>query len=406
MVVNLYLDKKSQKSTKAIYFYVRGIVSRKVKVFHSGEFVLQKHWDAEKQVVKSSHTSSLEINARLSALKSAMLNAYRQYSTLNPNASYEEVLKCIGSVLKVEDEEVEKVKTMLEYYEEFLKIRSANYSLNSVKRHRTLIAHIQQYQLVEKRVLYLNDFNTIQMEKIAAYFITVAKITNNTLTKYIMAIKTLLHWCYERGYMEHQKFAKFQSPPEMVDIVYLTEEELNRISTLDLSASPYLERVRDMFCFQCYTGQRYCDVAKFEYNDVKDGVWYLRTAKTKDIIKIPLTTKAKEILAKYEVHNRLPVISAQKTNDFIKEVAKRADVNSIETITRYRGSEKIESKQPKWAFVSTHTARRTFVTLSLEKGMRPETVMKITGHKDYKTFKKYIKLTDKVAEQEMKKFWE
>ena len=73
--------------------------------------------------------------------------------------------------------------------------------------------------------------------------------------------------------------------------------------------------------------------------------------------------------------------------------------------TRFKGSERIETVEPKHKLITTHTARRTFVTLSLEKGMRPETVMSITGHKNYKNFKRYIKLTDKVKKIEMKRIW-
>ena len=61
--------------------------------------------------------------------------------------------------------------------------------------------------------------------------------------------------------------------------------------------------------------------------------------------------------------------------------------------------------KPKYELVTSHMGRRTFVTLSLEKGMRPEIVMKITGHKDYATFKRYIEITSKVKYQEMMKAW-
>ena len=72
---------------------------------------------------------------------------------------------------------------------------------------------------------------------------------------------------------------------------------------------------------------------------------------------------------------------------------------------KYSGTKRIEIEKSKYDFISTHTARRTFVTLSLEKGMRPETVMEITGHKDYKTMKKYLKITSKVKTDEMNKVW-
>jgi integrase len=73
---------------------------------------------------------------------------------------------------------------------------------------------------------------------------------------------------------------------------------------------------------------------------------------------------------------------------------------------KFSGSKKIIIKKPKYNFVTSHTARRTFVTLSLEKGIRAEVVMNITGHKEYQTFKKYIKITDTVKLLEMAKVWD
>ena len=103
---------------------------------------------------------------------------------------------------------------------------------------------------------------------------------------------------------------------------------------------------------------------------------------------------------------RLPkLFSNQKTNEYLKELGELAGITESILIIKYRGIEKVEFLEPKYKFISSHTARRTFVTLSLEKGMRPETVMSITGHKDYKTFKKYIKLTDKVKLVEMNNIW-
>jgi integrase len=93
-------------------------------------------------------------------------------------------------------------------------------------------------------------------------------------------------------------------------------------------------------------------------------------------------------------------------NEYLKEIGQLAEINEEIILTQYKGAEKLEKKEPKYNFISSHTARRTFVTLSLEKGMRPEVVMSITGHKDYKTFNKYIKLTDNVKQSEMINTWD
>ncbi|RZK18616.1 MAG: site-specific integrase, partial [Flavobacterium sp.] len=97
--------------------------------------------------------------------------------------------------------------------------------------------------------------------------------------------------------------------------------------------------------------------------------------------------------------------SNQKMNDYIKDIGMQAGIDSPVILTKYKGATKIEKSEPKFKFLSSHSARRTFVTLSLEKGMRPEVVMSITGHKDYATFKKYIKLTENVKLAEMNNAW-
>ncbi|HPO62405.1 MAG TPA: hypothetical protein PK762_04920 [Candidatus Kapabacteria bacterium] len=82
-----------------------------------------------------------------------------------------------------------------------------------------------------------------------------------------------------------------------------------------------------------------------------------------------------------------------------------ANISKLITITRYIGAERIEETKPKYELISNHMARRTFVTLSLEKGMRPEVVMMITGHKNYYRMKRYVKITNTVKEEEMKRVW-
>ncbi|RZL15354.1 MAG: site-specific integrase, partial [Pedobacter sp.] len=168
----------------------------------------------------------------------------------------------------------------------------------------------------------------------------------------------------------------------------------------DLTKNPGLAKVRDLFCFAAFTGQRYSDVAGLRPEHIKGNTWHLRVQKTTELNRIPLNEFALEILNRYP-GQQLPAISNQKTNDYLKIIGGLAGIDEPITLHRYRGSEKIERTEPKSHFIGTHTARRTFATLMLEKGMRPEVVMRIGGWKDYRSFKKYIRLTDKVAEAEM-----
>lgn len=92
-------------------------------------------------------------------------------------------------------------------------------------------------------------------------------------------------------------------------------------------------------------------------------------------------------------------------NEYLKELGELAKINEIIEQHRYSGNKKIKTTSEKYNFMTTHTARRTFVTLALEKGFRPEVVMEMTGHKNYATFKRYIKITNKVKKEEMNRLW-
>ena len=244
----------------------------------------------------------------------------------------------------------------------------------------------------------MNDFTTYLMKEL--------QHSNNTIGKYISCLKTFLHWASDQKFNNKYDFQKFKVYNEKSDIIVLTENELMKIYSLDLSKEKTLAKVRDVFCFQSFTGQRFSDIEALKRDDIKNDTWYLHTYKTKDIIEIPLSFYAKEILDRYKINPQpLPILSHQKTNNLIKDVCRLAEINEPITLVKYRGAERIDRTEPKYNFITTHTARRTFVTISLEKGMRPETIMEITGHTNYKTFRKYIKITSKVKHNEMNKYW-
>ena len=112
------------------------------------------------------------------------------------------------------------------------------------------------------------------------------------------------------------------------------------------------------------------------------------------------------ILEKYRNSpDPLPVLTIQKAIKQIQKVCKLAGIDTPVKTTKYIGTERIDETKPKFELMGTHTARRTFVTLSILQGMKPETVMKITGHSDYKTMQKYLNITNKEAHKEYFKAW-
>lgn len=170
-----------------------------------------------------------------------------------------------------------------------------------------------------------------------------------------------------------------------------------------------MERVRDVFLFQCCTGLRYSDVFNLRRCDVHEDHIDVTTIKTNDTLRIELNEESKSILDRYknitfENDKALPVISNQKMNDSLHDLCKLAGINEMVRKTYFRGKERIDEIKPKWELVGTHTGRRTFICHALSMGIPPEIVMKWTGHSDYKAMKPYIDVVDEIKAESMKKF--
>ena len=167
--------------------------------------------------------------------------------------------------------------------------------------------------------------------------------------------------------------------------------------------------VRDVFLFCCFTSLRYSDVRNLKRSDVKSDHIEVTTVKTADSLSIELNKYSKAILEKYkdihfENHMALPVISNQKMNDYLKELGELAEINEPIRETYYKGNERIDEVTPKYALLSTHAGRRTFICNALALGIPAQVVMKWTGHSDYKAMKPYIDIADDIKANAMNKF--
>ena len=102
----------------------------------------------------------------------------------------------------------------------------------------------------------------------------------------------------------------------------------------------------------------------------------------------------------------MPTISSQKFNKYIKECCKFVGIDTPTTITRYIGTRRIDKTVPKHELITSHTARKTFVTNSLILGMKEMVVRNITGHKKEESFRKYVQIAKDFKKQEMDNTWD
>ena len=98
------------------------------------------------------------------------------------------------------------------------------------------------------------------------------------------------------------------------------------------------------------------------------------------------------------------MITNQKMNEYLKELAEIAEITEPIRETYYKGNERIDEVTPKHNLLSTHAGRRTFICNALALGIPPQVVMKWTGHSDYKSMKPYIDVINELKANEMKKF--
>ncbi|MDR1779667.1 MAG: site-specific integrase [Tannerella sp.] len=225
----------------------------------------------------------------------------------------------------------------------------------------------------------------------------------NYIGKHIQRLKLFLNEAENQGYNSTSKHKDFTVYKEEVDAISLNETELQQIHDADLSNQPHLARVRDAFLLLAWTGCRYSDLSKI-HNYANDGFLTFRQKKTNNKVIIPVFPHVTEILNRYN-GNPPQIISNQKFNGFIKEVAKIAGLTKQETITRTRGGERRTEVFEAWQLVSSHTGRRSFCSNMYRRKIPTISIMAVSGHTSESAFLKYIKISNEEHAALMRDSW-
>ncbi|NUQ82790.1 MAG: site-specific integrase [Bacteroidetes bacterium] len=268
----------------------------------------------------------------------------------------------------------------------------------TLKVYRTAFKYLREFCIQEGKPVNPEKFNSDFMQGFLSFLYSEVGLTDNTAHKVIRTLqaaakKTQKTETYKQaGITIHPDFFESLSmvKTRKAGKIFLTLPELQSIIALKPRTAK-IERIRDLFIFQCLTGLRYSDLKTMTREAVKDikieGKEYRfiekRQEKTRDFVKIPLIPLAEEILIKYDF--LLPVPSNQKYNEYLKELGQEAGLNEPVKITRYQGAKEITVTHPKWNLIGTHTARHTTATLGHQLGLPPKVVQATLGHSDLKT---------------------
>ena len=388
--------------------------------FTTGYRIDATKWDADKQRVKNGCSNKLkqsasEINASLLEYYTEIQSIFKRFEVEDVMPTPEQIKEAFNALHKPVSEEPKPKKEALpcdffQVFDDFVEDcgRQNNWTDSTFEKFAAVKNHLTNF----REGLTFEFFDERGLNDYVGYLRDVKEMRNTTIGKQLSFLKWFLRWAFKKGVHQNNTYDIYKPKLKSTQkkIIFLTWDELNRLREFKIPSNKQaLERVRDIFLFQCFTGLRYSDVFNLRRSDIKGDHIEVTTVKTFDSLIIELNNHSKAILDKYkdvafEDDKVLPVITNQKMNDYLKELAELAGIDEPVRQTYYRGNERIDEVTPKYALLGTHAGRRTFICNALALGIPPQVVMKWTGHSDYKAMKPYIDIADDIKANAMSKF--
>lgn len=311
---------------------------------------------------------------------------------------------------------------IVDFIHRFVKDSSGTHKVGTLKVYTGLAAHIAAFEASKNRKL---TFESINVPEIRAFYnyLTDSKylisargkkyessMNNVTAAKQISTLKTLLNYArvlYKIKVNPDYRDYKVSRKDSDFEVITLTQDEFLAIYNLDLQDNSRLDSVRDVFCFSCATGLRFSDLQQLRRDHIRrDNTIRMSAAKTGQGLIIPLNPISHSILQKHAHQLRpLPIISNQKTNKYIKEIGILAKIDTPIEKVRTKGVKRITKVAKKHDLLSIHVGRKSFITLSLEKGIAIQEVMSLSGHTTFKAFRRYVDVTADRRKTVMAEAW-
>jgi len=348
-----------------------------------------------------------EINDLLSEIAKNIHEIETKYKIGRIVFNADMVINCLKEYHTSKIKSSDNKNELIDFISDYINQNSLTRVKGSLSVYKALLRHLTGFNEIRKIQLNLSAIDIHYLRQFQSYLIDKTSLNNTTIAKQLSTLKTILNYAKSYGYTVSENYRDFKIKRDELEVVALNQEELELIYNFDFSKSKKYESARDLFCFSCATGLRYSDIKQLKREHIYEDELKIKVIKTRENLSIPLNKYSREILIKYsECLKPLPTLSNQKLNKYLKEIGQIVGINEYIEIVRYKGAKRIAETLPKYSLLTAHTGRRTFVTLSLEKGMNAEEVKSITGHKDYKSFSRYVKVTENRKKLVMQKAWD
>lgn len=423
MSINVNFNLRNPESEKETPINIVIRYSGRQIVHSSGEKINPKFWETDSakgkyyQRSKRGYAGYSDLNSRLDNIKTKVVKVYHKFIDINnrvPNAKEfkTEISKELGQQCIEDKTEINLVDFFETYFSELTtqtNDRTGKFiSINTIKQYKTTLKHLKAFQKVYSRKINWSTLDAIFYKDFNNYFFE-KRLKVNTVGKQWKNINAVIGQAELHKIIPINSIIRFKVKHEEVDSLYLEKAELEEWKKLDLSKSPKLEKVRDLFVIACHTGSRFSDIHKFTLENIQiiDGFEFFNIIqqKTQQKVIIPVHPFVKEILNVYR-EKSLKVPSYQKMNDYLKEIAEKIDLMHRPFIKKYtQNNQIVEVQEKRYDMVTTHTARRTFATHEVLNGTSIYLIMAITGHRTEKDFWKYVKLDNPAKGLQLLQSW-
>lgn len=355
------------------------------------KIVLSK-WNSEAGKMRGTNSDTRELNSYIDGIRNRI---YKIHDKLCENESTitAELIKNIFSGKSKKHKML--LKIFQNHNDQVEKQIGNGFASGTAERYRTAKKHTEDYIKFEYNLedIPVKDIDHKFITGFEYYLKTERNCAHNTTIKYITNFKKIMRIAYANDWIRKDPFFNWKARLKVVDREFLTEEEIQKMVDKQLHTLR-LNQVKDIFIFCCFTGLAYSDVKKLSKDNIVIGIdgerWIkIKRTKTDTRSNIPLLPTAELLIDKYANHpdtenggRLLPVLSNQKMNAYLKEIADLCEINKNLTF---------------------HLARHTFATtVTLTNGVPIESVSKMLGHKSLRTTQHYAKILDRKVCDDMK----
>lgn len=404
MKYTFQLKEPNSKEETLIYFVTYFKEENKKFKYSTGEKIKPSEWDFENKspITKGNNKAKLAQTIKL------QLNRYSDLYT-ETYALYQRINEPFNSILlkKTFDEAFKKTKNVknifFDAYDVFTaeKIKGKEWSASTVKRYQNIRNILENFEVAKKYKLTFSKIDHAFHREFTTYCMDDLKHINNTYARNLGLFKTFMFWAKKNKYTFNDTFTEFKKVERVItNQVALTIEDIEKLLNHEFE-SKKLEKVRDVFVFACVTGMRFGELSLITKSNVTDTEILLKEDKDTNKVarSIPLTSISRFLLSKYDY--KLPLIANQKQNKYIKDVFEELEYTyKIQKVTT-KGKENIKEDLFFYDRISTHTARRTFITMMKRQGKSDKLIASITGHTDMKTLNQYYQVDSEQKKEAM-----